>query len=180
MWIEDFRIKNGLELDEFTRRVNMHARKVNPPLESGVSDTLIHMLERQKNAVTHPRIANIIADVCGATAEQRDMIVAEIHRGQWNPVVTKPNFNDLKLHGQNGSKAVVKIDRRGNAVDYYESVVDAARRTPQTEKMIRDRCKRRVPNEFTYMVPYTFRYAAEWDIMTAAQRQEDISQKGVD
>lgn len=174
MWIEDYREREGLALDEFTKLVNMHGRKVDPPLEAPVSDTLIHILERSKHGVTHPRIANVIAEVCGATAEQRDMIVADIHRGQWKPKEPQPVVVKATIKKQNGGKAVVKIDKHGNTVGWFESIADAARREPHDEGVIRSRCKRRVTCEFTNIVPFTYRYADEWDALSGAQKIQDI------
>ena len=83
MWIEEYRKQNGLELDEFARLVNIAGRRMRPPLEGTVSDTLIHLLEHMKVPRTHPRIADAIAAVCHATQEHRDSIVDPRHKGTW-------------------------------------------------------------------------------------------------
>lgn len=83
MWITDCRERMGLELYQLQQRVNSYIHKMSNPIEATISGELIHMLEVDKNAVTHPRIANAIAIMCDATQEQRDMIVADIHKGKW-------------------------------------------------------------------------------------------------
>lgn len=83
MWIKDYREREGLELYQLQQRVNSFIHKMSNPIEATISGELIHMLEVDKNAVTHPRIANAIAIMCDATQEQRDMIVADVHKGKW-------------------------------------------------------------------------------------------------
>ena len=177
-WIAEYRQREGLALDEFMLRVNMHRRNVEPVLEAVISDSLIHYLERGKNAITHPRIANLIAEVCGATAEQRDMIVDEKHRGTWSPeeTITVIRREQSEASKHNGSKAVVKVDRHGNTLDWYESVAEAVRKQTMNDSAIRARCKRKVQSEFVD-APYTFRYASEWDAMTAAEKRQDVGGK---
>ena len=174
MWIEEYRNREGLELYELAEKVNKYRREYDPFSCGIVSDQLLHILERSRNAVTHPRIANAIAEVCGATPEQRDMIVHKIHRGTWEPTrpgerekvdVSKPKI---------GYKPVVKVDRYGNIIDRYESLTDAVRYEAHRENSIRDRCKRRIDQEFTPQTPYTYRYADEWDNMTDEERLRDV------
>ena len=86
MWIEAYREREGLERDELARRANKYRyEKGEDPLCGYISDTLIWILETRRNAITHPVLADAIAAVCGATAEQRDMIVAKHNRGTWEP-----------------------------------------------------------------------------------------------
>ena len=182
MWIEDYRKKRGLELDEFARKVNEYGHCVMvPPMVSYITDTLVHMLERDKNCVTHPVIANAIAGYCGATAEQRDMIVAPIHRGTWEPGMPV-NYAKKAEHKFNnnivGAKPVVKINRRGEVIASYQSIAEAARHEPHNEDIIRTRCKRRIDRDFSAMFPYTYRYQDEWQEMDAEQRMKDIHRQG--
>jgi len=177
VWIEDFRRTHGLELDEFARIVNRHREKRGQAINGVVSDTLIHILECSKDAVTHPVLANAIAEVCGATAEQRDMIVTKEHRGEWTPPKRKggtPVFRPKRKAPNNGSRAVVKIDRYGNTVGWFESVKNAGMREQLGEGAIRDRCKRRMEYDITPNCPYTYRYAGEWTGMTGEDKLKDI------
>lgn len=170
MWIEDYRRRNGLELYELAELVNKHRREKG--IAYGiVSDKLLHMLERDKNAVTHPLLANAIAEVCGATPKQRDMIVADIHKGTWPDGVMEGPATQGRAPF--GSKAVVKLDINGAELCRYMSVADAARRTQHSDSVIRDHCKGRV-REVTAYMPYTFRYADEWDAMDEFQKECEI------
>ena len=93
MWIQDYREREGLELYELQERINIHGKEMNPPLYGMVSTKLIHLLERSKNPITHPHIASAIADVCGATPEQYDEIVAEQYRGYYRQVTDQCSNN---------------------------------------------------------------------------------------
>lgn len=171
MWIEDYRTANDLELDEFARRVNHVGRRMRPPLMGTVSDTLVHMLERSKTPRTHPRIADAIAAVCGATEEQRDSIVDKKHHGTMVKVsiLAKPAETQRDY-------AVVKLDANGDVVARYSTFQTAEKCERLSADAIRERCKRRIKNEF---MPYsfTFRYEREWDKMTAEERQADVDGK---
>lgn len=176
MWIDEYRSAHGMELDEFARAVNAYGRKMVPPLVCTITDELIHMLERVKGCVTHPIIANAIAEYCWATPDQRDVIVAEIHRGNWEPrqrvEYAKPvevSFNNVP----SGAKPVVKINVLGEVIASYESVSDAERREPNNGDYIRKRCKRKVEREF-WSTPYTYRYQEEWAAMNREEQLQDI------
>ena len=167
-----------MELDDFARAVNRYGHtKMVPRMVCTISDTLIHMLESTKGCVTHPVIANAIAEYCDATPEQRDMIVAKEHRGRWKPrqgvVCARPpmvRFNNAP----NGAKPIVKVDINGNVLMAYESCAAAARRESHNEDWIRSRCKRKGRIDFTSMMPYTFRYQDEWLDMSREEQLEDI------
>ena len=150
-----------MELDEFAREVNKSAELV-----CTITDQLIHILEI--GGVTHPRIANAIAEYCGATAEQRDMIVNEMHKGEY--VQERVWFNN----SINSAKAVVKVNLQGVVIQTYESVVETARHEQMNEDTIRKRCKRRIKSELSLEVPFTFRYKSEWDAMTREEQLRDI------
>ena len=61
MWIRDWREAHGMELDDFERAVNRYGHeRMNPRLTCYITDYLVHMIE--VGAITHPRIANAIAD----------------------------------------------------------------------------------------------------------------------
>lgn len=181
MWIEDYRLANGLELDEFARRVNIVGRKMNPPLEGTVSDTLIHILERSREPRTNPRIANAIAMVCGATAEQRDSIVAEKHRGKWEPVKDVFAWGDWVFGKQTrpplNDHSVVMVDLQGRVLHRYESAKSAAKHSDISADSILNRCNHRMKNEFYTCLPYTYRFAREWDKMSMAEKLKDLGAK---
>ena len=173
MWLRQFRQSVGLELDEFARVVNTYRRLAQQPVNGIVSNTLIHILEVDEKAVTHPNLANAIATVCGATAEQRDRIVAKEHRGKWKPnkneraLVNKaiwkvtgrfPSSTNTgtsdkqtgdKTPGRTGNRAympqrtIAKIDMKGNIIETYDTAVKAGNANNIGEKYVRNRCKRR-------------------------------------
>lgn len=181
MWIDEYRARYGLELDDMARRVNVAGRKLHPPLECTVTDTLIHILEISKVPRTHPRIANAIALACKATAEQRDSIVAERHRGKWKPPDGDYTLETLKDAPRKpdcavGERAVVQIDRNGYIIGRYKSVALAVMFCGVTQYAVTERCLRRAPNEFD-KYGFTFRYANEWDKLTMTEKLIDL---GVD
>ena len=180
MWIEDYRTANGMELDEFARAVNKYGHtEATPTLICTITDTLVHLLEI--GSITHPRIANVIAEFCGASAEQRDMIVHKDHHGEWQPNQPVALANPCAVrfnNSQSGAKPVVKINISGNVVAAYESVVEAARHEDVNEHNIRSRCKRRAKHELTVDHPYTFRYQAEWIAMSREEQLKDIYADG--
>ena len=150
-----------MELDEFAREVNKSAELV-----CTITDNLIHILEI--GGITHPRIADARAKYCGATAEQRDLIVHDDHKGEY--VQERVWFNNAT----NGAKAVVKVNLQGNVLEVYESVVETARHEQVNEDTIRKHCKRRIKQDMTLQRPFTFRYKAEWDKMTREEQLKDI------
>ena len=182
MWIQEYREANGMELDDFARAVNRYGHtKMIPRMICTITDTLIHMLERDKNCVTHPIIANAIAEYCGATPEQRDMIVAPAHKGNWEPRKRAAYAKQCEVrfnNCQNGARPVVKVDRHGNVVAAYESVTEAARREQMNEDNIRKRCKRRIKQDITLDMPYTYRYQEEWKDMNREEQLRDILSNG--
>ena len=171
MWIEDYRTANDLELDEFARRVNQVGRHMKPPLWGTVTDTLIYAIERNKVPRTHPRIADAIAAVCGATEEQRDSIVDKKHHGTMVRVSISANAVNTRR-----DSAVVKLDANGDVVARYITVQAAEKCERLSADGIRERCKRRIKNEFQ-PYSYTYRYEREWDKMTAEERRDDIDGK---
>jgi len=82
VWITDFRQRAYMTELDLARAVTiLGAREEPAPI--WCSETTIHALEVVKGYITHPKIADLIATVCRATPEQRDMIVHEKHRGKW-------------------------------------------------------------------------------------------------
>ena len=181
MWIEDFRNEHNLTRAQLA-------------LMAGVTPQLIGILEDMNKAVTHPELADRIADMCGATAEQRDSIVHAKHRGTWKPsgkpkdIETrmrmsrpepeKPKVEVLDLprpavkYGQN-RRAVVALDRQGKILARYESIVAAGKEEKRNLCSVAMRCARQVAREWL-MNGRTYRYADEWNAMNAAQRRADM------
>jgi len=203
MWIRDFRERMGLELDELAKAVNMYRRFTKQRINGVVSDVLIHTLEVDDKAITHPVLANAIAVVCGATREERNSIVAEHNRCEtWicpadseteklirRAIYTatgrlpedEPKRNEVspqKLAAQFKKRPVVKLNRMGNTLESYDSVLDAANLNGLSNKYVRNRCRRTIKDQrfmFAGDRGYTFRYADEWDAMSQAERLADIN-----
>ena len=174
MWIQEYREREKLELWQFQQRVNEYGKRLKEPFYGTISAQLIHMLEVDKNAVTHPRIANAIATLCEATPNQRDLIVAEPHKGNWNgPTQNESRIAEIvnakifvkgidyhktvtvsgtpekqKPYIPNTTKPVVKIDVLGNVVKRYDGAKQASLHEPVEKGAIKRRCQRYVKKEF--------------------------------
>lgn len=179
MWIDEYRRAHGLEWFELAWMCDC-------------GEFLLYMIDRCK-WVTHPVIADRIAEVCGATPEQRDQIVPERHRGTW-AMPAKPYRREGVMpsptHGlraqtveemlaqqaaiEPARRAVVRVDRDGAELDRYDSVQEATLVSGKLQGYIVDRCRRRIKQEFR-RGPDTFRWADEWDTMNAAQRADDLT-----
>lgn len=179
MWIQEYREREKLELWQFQQRVNTYGQNIEKPFFGVISADLIHMLEVDKNAVTHPRIADAIATLCNATPEQRDMIVAECHKCEWNG----PTDDELEIARETNEKLfvkgidyhqiatasststcqepkhkfstasnkrpVVKIDVCGYVVKRYDSTKEAAESEHLERSAIKCRCQRKIKREFS-------------------------------
>ena len=175
MWIEDYRIAHGLELDDLARKVNTIGREIHYPWYCTVTDTLIHILERSKVPRTHPIIADAIAAACEATQEQRDSIVDEKHRG----VVVKAKPRGEPVTAQNGDYSVVMVDMHGNVLRQYGSARTAAIYGEMCDDSIQRRCNHKIKNEFDGR-DYTYRYAAYWNKLTPVEKLRDLGVDVVD
>lgn len=83
MFITDFRRAHDLTVEELGFYIRQLGARQDPPLR--VSDILLENLERKRDYVTVPVLANLIAEACRATPAQRDTIVLEKYRGTWTP-----------------------------------------------------------------------------------------------
>ena len=200
MWIREYREHMGLELFEFARIVNMYRRYAQLQMNGIISDKLIHMLEVDEMAITHPVLANAIATVCGATQEQRNGIVAPYNKCDWicpsdaetkrlidrafYMVMRRMPDEEKSDEGTNEGpslafkkRPVLKLDRMGNTLESYNSVQSAAIANKLSTKWVRNRCRKTIKDKrfiFTEDRNYTFRYADEWDEMSQAERLADI------
>lgn len=191
MWIEEFRMRYNLDRYEFARRVRVLGARKRPDRPIGCTEALVYMLERSSRPVTHPTIANLLAEACGATAEQRDEIVPKKYRGGWKgdgvPRCLKgcewtlgkakekiePAIQISWRHGAAGRREVAKIDRNGFVLERYPSLTYACAACGNSMNSIGERARKRVRDEF---LPdgYSFRYAEEWDRMTPEERRKDM------
>lgn len=191
MWIEEFRMRYNLDRYEFARRVRVLGARKRPDRPIGCTEALVYMLERSSRPVTHPNIANLLAEACGATAEQRDSIVAKKWRGEWKgdgiPRCLKgcewalgkakekiePMPKVSWRHGVAGRRSIVKIDANGNVLERYVSLTQATALCGQSMNSIGERARKCVRNEF---IPggHSFRFAEEWDKLTPEERRKDM------
>lgn len=140
----------------------------------------------RKGGKTLPVFADRVARCTRATAEQRDSIVLEKHRGTWQPgkKSAKQPAEKEKKRESAFVKGVVALDKLGNEIGRFRSVREAAERLETSTSVVSSRCLRqikKVRNEFNAL-GMTFRHAAEWDRMTSEARAEDMKQihKGKD
>lgn len=182
MWIEDFRNANNMDRYEFARMLRKLGARMRPERPIVCSETLIWILERMKKAVTHPNIANLIATACGATPEQRDMIVAERHRGQWKgdgtprlPIQAPRRVaRAAGLPNVLNGKDVVMIDTAGAVLKEFASMSQAAAACGLSVSSISDRVRRKTRREFKPN-GYSWRLKSEWEKKSEAERRADIA-----
>lgn len=188
MWLTEFREQWGLSIEGLGTLIRRYAARQAPNLR--VSDILLERLESEKNFRTVPKLADLIAQACGATQAQRDEMVLERFRGR--PYQTKAKAGEppviaLRNQARGGGarigppspkpeprmRPVVMIDRDGKELLRYRSIVNAIEDTGVNKDAIICRIKRtKQMDEFeTYGV--SFRLAEEWDRMTEAQRKAD-------
>jgi len=192
MWITEYREEYGLELEQLGAMIRRAGRRKEPEL--WVSDTLLYRLETDPNFRTVPKLADLIAEACGATAKQRDALVLEKYRGTWKPTRAKP---EIERHPRAaprpvqkprpeqrpmvigarpipGAREVVKLNRKGEEVARYRSCGYAGVMCGVSEKLVTARCHRRYRYDEFRTFGFTFRFAEEWEKMTEAQRQADL------
>lgn len=131
--------------------------------------------------ITHPNIANRIAEKMGLSAEERDRLVHKRHRGTWRPGGRnkKRISRDDKKEGPlpYNRMEVVVLDRLGGEIARYPCLQEAAERIGISVSVVSNRCRRMkmVQDEFS-ACGFTFRRAEEWDAMTEEERREDLKQ----
>ena len=181
MWIEDFRRAHGLTLEDLGAYIRRLGGKRHPPIK--VSDTLLERLEGEPKFRTVPAIADLIAEACGATAQQRDRLVLEKDLGTWKPrpgrkPTPKPKApveEEPEPKNDGHHHPVVAVDRAGFAVMRFAGVKNAAARCGVSHKMVYSRCLRQLGRDEFRALGFTFRYAEEWDRMTDAERRADMA-----
>lgn len=192
MWIESYRLRHGMSLEEFGRLVRWLGNQRRPGWRLRCSDSLIWLLENRRNAVTHPNIADLLAEACGATPKQRDMIVARKHRCTWagskgpdiaklvgwkaDKGATKKIFKGRDYGWHYASKAkymrykpVVMVDKGANVVSRYDSMEQAAEMSGCSRNAVSDRCNHLIRDEFR-LNGHTWRFVDEWEKQTPEER----------
>lgn len=183
VWITEFRARHGLELEALGGMIRRVGARMNPPLR--VSDELLYRLESQKNFRTVPKLANLIAEVCGATAGQRDALVLKKYRGAWAPkpgaAFAAPASEKPKAPAPEKApaatlrrKAVVCVDRAGNVLRSFPSIQAAAELMGVTKDGVALRVGRKAIDDEFKTWGVTFRLAEEWKAMGHEARLRDL------
>lgn len=144
----------------------------------GCSEYLIWILMFEKDSVTHPEIADLIADYTGATADERDRIVAAKHHGTYKPNPNRKFIEKKQCGGSWNAKAVVAIDRLGCEIARYPTIESAAYGIGSKTHFVSIRCNKTGPDRDEFK-PYgmSFRFQREWDALTPEQRLKDIQER---
>lgn len=170
-WIVKFRQKYELSQEQLGKM-------------AGCSAELIDLLENMNGCITHPNIANRLADVCGATGKQRDRIVHKKHRGRYEPTpgrrytgaAKQAKKKDEKPMSRREMYAVVKIDPQGEIIERYTDAEEAAARNGHSATYIRARCNHKLSAGSDEFKPYeeSYRYAREWDAYSPQERRARV------
>lgn len=188
-WIQEYRESIGMTREQFAKAINRQLGgtgefRVTVPVK------LIFMLEEWPKCYTHPKLINLIARACGATKAQRDQFLhpcrrdypyrhsaAAVTERSVNPWCTYPAATTdaaKKSAYAYGRRPVVIIDRDGHVVHRSESMMAAGIWANVSKNAVADRCMHKTKLEFIGRVPYTFRYADEWDKLSPSARALEI------
>ena len=173
-WCMD-RCDSKIECSGCVRKVCAPRAEVSAATQA--SERLLEMLQCTQNAITHPNIADRIADLTGATSEERDTMVSSAHHGTYKPFTVGPPPFDVDMDGlQPGSvRHIVALDRSGNELARFPNRRVACANVGCSDQTVRNRCVRKSANfdEFK-LLEMTFRFADEWDAMTPGEREVDM------
>lgn len=111
MWIEDYRKAHGMTVGDLAEKVLKLSRKRPGGREAHVGP-IIARLEGVEGFVTVPGLADLIAEACEATPEQRDTLVLEKYRRNREKKTARSSYN---------RKPVAVIDKAGNVVETFPS-----------------------------------------------------------
>ena len=143
----------------------------------GCSEQLLWMLMNEHGCVTHPNIANAIADYMCATQAERDSIVAPKHRGTWTPRPGRIS-EDRERGGSWNSKGVVALDRLGQVIARFPTIKAAARHAGCSPSAISYKCnKMHAHGDEFKQFGMAFRFEADWELMSPEEQLLDISKK---
>ena len=178
-WLEKFR--NGYRRPDGTRGVSREemAAMVRS-CGTNCCEELIYLIEN--GYITHPNIANTIAEIAGATKKQRDSMVHKDRRGGWEPPkkrrraenALRSKANDAQ--GACSGRPVVMLDMYGKEFARFESIEEAAQIIGSRLDGIKNRCDRSISYKVSEFIHsgFTYRFADEWDAMSALAREADM------
>lgn len=142
------------------------------------SYVLIGILEN--GGITHPKIADKIARITGATKEQRNSMVHKKHWDSYKPL--KPLYINIPHKPKTVSppnaimRPVVQLSAYGEEMGRFPSIQAAADKENVNKCTVLRRCKRQMSASSNEFLPHlcTWRYAQEWDAMDAGERLLDM------
>lgn len=182
-WLKQWRSEHQLSRKQLAEKIKKPGTISNPGSEIGCSELLIGILEG--GGITHPLIADRIADVTGATSAQRDMLVHKIHYGTYRPqkIQKKGKINPRSTNadcGTEDSRPVVRIDAMLQT-KHYAGIKEAATDEGCKTEVIRMRCDRALVEKRKDMMmrDHTWRYADEWDNMNRIEQMRDMVESGM-
>ena len=189
MWITEFRQARGMTLEELGGVIRYYGKRRKPALR--VSDTLLEWLEGVPGYRTVPALADLIAEVCGATPQQRDELVLEKYRGTWRGTGTplEPPAKQARAARKRAVrltwrgepvKAVVAIDRGGNILARYPNVTNLSAHSGLHTTSIRRRCDGKTAGNEFLRYGLTYRYQDEWEKLTEEEKREELRKAATD
>ena len=143
--------------------------------KAGCGEHIIWMLMFMNGCVIHHKIADRLANVCGATLEERDSIVSERRMGKW--------FNEIaqekrKRPSPVNAKSVLAVDRLGNVIQRFNCMDDAMKLVKCSYGTLAGYCNGQAATDDEFKRwGFTFRYAADWDDMTPEERLRNIQDR---
>lgn len=148
----------------------------------GASEALIDILENQHKGITHPKIADAIADYTGATPQQRDSIVHKKHHGTYKPKkkpvkkVSAEKNRPEKMRNGPPKREILLLNEGGVIMRRCMGLEESAMAVSCTMTTVRNRCSRLMSPSVNEFLPYgvTFRYADEWEAMTEVEQIMDM------
>lgn len=149
-----------------------------------VSEHLLRILQNQHGGVTHPKIADRIADFIGATPEERDSIVHKKHRGTYTPNPKNPALKRNKVRRietpevyrpNTPTSVIAVINSNGRILATHNSLNDVAIQYGCNVSLVRNRCEKSIVyyDEFSEL-GVSFRYYEQWKDLSDTDRKKDV------
>ena len=158
-WLEEWRKRNGVDRRALARAADC-------------SEELIYRIETL-HTVTQKDIAMRIADCVGATPEQYNSLVNEIHYGKWSPekkpamlrqkAVSPPVSKREYICRGRRTRPLYSINLDCKPVTRYETLAEASEMTKLSQDYICRRCREGLQTNEFELNGVTFRYVDDWE-----------------
>lgn len=186
-WLKAWRLayirpdgKQGLSRKELAQMVRQRRTARHPEQEIGCSERLIEILEG--GGITHPEIADRIAQLTGASIEQRNGLT---HKKHWLNELPEPPRRAAERKRKPGAerslppanrREIVKINMLGEELARFRSIKDAAKADGCASTTVFRRCRRKLEKGENEFLNYgcSWRYAKIWDAMQLEERKADL------